>query len=121
MLRQRADQALLLRLCLVDLALTAGCWLLAYYLRCQTGLIPVVNETPPFWWCVRTLPLILLLSIISYYWAGLYQLGERLGLFAEFIRAAKASALLVLLWLAALFYTRDPYESRLASLLFAGP
>ncbi|HVJ79440.1 MAG TPA: undecaprenyl-phosphate glucose phosphotransferase, partial [Planctomycetia bacterium] len=36
------------------------------------------------------------------------------------IRAAKASALLVLLWLAALFYTRDPYESRLASLLFAG-
>jgi exopolysaccharide biosynthesis polyprenyl glycosylphosphotransferase len=120
MLRQRADRTLLAQLFAIDLVLTAWCWVAAYAVRWGLGLFPVVEIVPPFWWCIRALPLVLAMAAVSYHWNGMYQLGRRWPMWEELFRAAKAVVVLMVLLLAANFYLRDPYESRLASLLFAG-
>lgn len=119
MLRQRADRTLLAKLFAIDLILTALCWIAAYGVRWGLGLFPVVGIVPPFWWCVRSLPLVLALAAASYHWNGMYQLGRRWPFWEELFRAAKAVSVLMVLWVAANFYLRDPYESRLASIIFA--
>lgn len=119
MLKRRADQAFFCLLGAADLAATSICWLLAYFLRWTTGVVPPVNMTPPFWWCVRTLPIVLAAALTSYHVCGLYQLGRRWRLRQEMLVLLKAVALMTLLLLAAAFYIRNPYESRLAHGLFA--
>src|SRR4051794_28943972 len=120
MLRQRADRTLLAKLFALDLALTGWCWVAAYAIRWGLDLFPVVGLVPPFWWCVRSLPLVLVMAAASFHWNGMYQLGRRWPIWEELFRAAKAVATLLVLGLAVNFYLRDPYESRLATLIFAG-
>ena len=119
MLRQRADRTLLAQLFAIDLVLTAWCWIAAYAVRWGFGLFPIVEIVPPFWWCLRSLPLVLAMAAVSYHWNGMYQLGRRWPMWEELFRAAKSVVVLMVLLLAANFYLRDPYESRLASLVFA--
>ena len=64
MLRHRSDQAFLSLLCVVDLAVTSLCWLGTYYIRWNTGWFPEVDPGPPFWWCVRTLPIVLVTALL---------------------------------------------------------
>jgi exopolysaccharide biosynthesis polyprenyl glycosylphosphotransferase len=97
-----------------DLAVTAACWLAAYYLRWIVGLGPVADHVPPFWWCVRTLPIVLVVAAITYPQTGLYQLGRRWRVEQELFETFKATGLMMLLLLATAFYIRNPYESRLA-------
>jgi len=119
MLRQRADRTLLAKLFAIDLALTAWCWIAAYGVRWGLDIFPVVGLVPPFWWCLRTLPIVLVMAAASYHWNGMHQLGRRWTRLEEFFRAVKAVVTLMALLLAANFYLRDPYESRLASVIFA--
>ena len=79
MLRLGGDQAFLWRLRALDVVGAAACWAFAYWLRFQSGWLPLAApaETPPWWWCVRGLPLIAVLGSMAFHWAKLYQLGRR--------------------------------------------
>lgn len=118
MLRQRTDQASLFVLGIFDLATTILCWIGAYLIRWTAGFVAPVESTPPFWWCVRSVPLLIIAALFSYRMAGLYQVGRRLSLRQELLLVMKATGLLLLILLATTFYAKDPYESRLASTLF---
>ena len=49
-----------------DVFATACAWLSAYYVRCCTGWVPANGELPPFYLCVRQIPLLVLLSVVAY-------------------------------------------------------
>ncbi|MFQ5830372.1 MAG: hypothetical protein ACE5JD_14625, partial [Candidatus Methylomirabilia bacterium] len=98
-----------------DLALIAGSWFLAYYLRFYLGPIPVYHGIPPLG------PYLILLAPILVVWAvafrafGLYRprrLGSRLSEWADI---AKASSLgcLVLMGVMTFFFLRSFEFSRL--------
>jgi hypothetical protein len=55
-----------------DLLLTAMAWIAAYFIRFESGWLPVTKETPDFDLCWRYLPLVLVLSAVSYRLAGQY-------------------------------------------------
>ena len=67
-----------------DLALTALAWLGSYWLRFDSGLIPFDPEIQPRLCCStrHSLPLILLLALVSYRMAGMYEV-HRLRRFRE--------------------------------------
>jgi exopolysaccharide biosynthesis polyprenyl glycosylphosphotransferase len=118
-LKQRFDQMFLIGLALADAAVCSIAWVLAYAVRWETGWIPVAYDiVPPWWWCLRTLPIVVVSALISFRLVGLYQLGRRWSLAFELVKGLQATALTLLLILAITFYSRNPYESRMASLFF---
>jgi exopolysaccharide biosynthesis polyprenyl glycosylphosphotransferase len=118
-LKHRSDQTFLLLLSLVDACVCMAAWLLAYVIRWETGWIPVAYEVvPPWWWCLRTLPIVVLSALVSFRLVGLYQLRRRWSLPFEIVKVLQATLLTLLIVLAVTFYSRNPYESRMASLLF---
>src|SRR5579859_2693713 len=102
-----------------DLALTALAWILAFFLRFESHLIPVFKSAPDFHLCVRNLPLVLLLAAIAYRLAGQYVVHRLRRLREEFASVVKGTALMVLFVIAATFGMQDPYESRATMALFA--
>src|SRR5438093_1612189 len=75
-----------------DLALTALAWLLAFFLRFESNLIPVIKSAPDFRLCLRNLPLVLLLSAIAYRLAGQYVVHRLRRLREEFASVVKGTA-----------------------------
>ncbi|MBY0587774.1 undecaprenyl-phosphate glucose phosphotransferase [bacterium] len=119
MLKHRSDQTFLLLLSLADAAICSIAWILAYAVRWETGLIPVAYDVvPPWWWCLRTLPLVVLSSWTCFRLVGLYQLRRRWSLAFELVKVFQGTTLTLLVVLAITFYSRNPYESRIASLFF---
>jgi Undecaprenyl-phosphate glucose phosphotransferase len=101
-----------------DLVFTAGAWLGAYYLRFETGWIPIYKETPDVYLCLRNLPLVLVLAAVAFRLTGQYTIHRLRRLREETICVLKGTALLLLLVLATTFYLHDPYESRITISLF---
>lgn len=94
-------------------------WVLAYLVRWALGLGPWADDfVPPLSDCLRTLPVVAISAWASYRLVGLYQLRRRWSLWEEGIKVLQATGLALLLILAATFYSRNPYESRLASAIF---
>lgn len=118
MLKARGDQAFLTVLCVADLAITAVCWVGAYFLRWRTGFVAPVNDTPPLLWCLQMLPTVAIAALVSYQLSGLYQLGKRWPLWQEIFHVLKATGFMLLTLVAATYFVRHPYESRLASVYF---
>ena len=52
--------------------MTAAAWLLAYYIRIESGWVPLTKEAPDFYLCWRNLPLVLILAAIAYRLTGQY-------------------------------------------------
>ncbi|MBY0527422.1 MAG: undecaprenyl-phosphate glucose phosphotransferase [Gemmataceae bacterium] len=102
-----------------DLVLTAIAWVSAYYLRFDSGWVPVSKETPDPYLCWRNLPLVILLSAVAYEITGQYVIHRLRRFREEVIAVFKGTALLSLLVMATTFYTHDPYESRASMLLFS--
>ncbi len=98
-----------------DLLVAAASWVLAYLIRFS---LPAPLGVPPFAWCLRGLPLILLLTMLSCRRSGLYRLHRLRQLRQELPGILQANALLFLLLIAITFFRRDPYESRLALAMF---
>jgi Undecaprenyl-phosphate glucose phosphotransferase len=115
---KRRSQILICWFLFWDLTLTAGAWVGAYFLRFESGLIPIYKKAPNWELCWRNLPLVLLLAIGSYHLVGLYIIHRLRRLREEVIGVAKGTVLLALLVMATVFYTHDAYESRAAILLF---
>jgi len=101
-----------------DLTLTAAAWVAAYWLRFQTDLIPITREVPEFDRYLGTLPLVLILSVISYRFCGLYQVHRLNRIRDELAAVLKGVAFLTLLVMATSFARQAMYESRVAMLLF---
>ncbi|OYV96560.1 MAG: undecaprenyl-phosphate glucose phosphotransferase [Planctomycetia bacterium 21-64-5] len=99
-----------------DLAVTAGSWLAAYYLR--FALWPSTHGVPELPLVLRSLPLLLVLAGVAYRACGLYEIHRLRELPRELGVVCQASGLLFVLAITAAFYRRDDYESRLALALF---
>ncbi len=102
-----------------DLVLTAAAWLFAYYLRIQSGLVPLTKEAPDFYFCWRYLPLVLILSAVAYRLTGQYTVHRLRRLREEVVAVFKGTALLSLMVMATIFFLHDPYESRGTMLIFS--
>jgi exopolysaccharide biosynthesis polyprenyl glycosylphosphotransferase len=119
MLRQQSEQVFLFWLAVVDVVAVCLCWMCAYLVRWIVGFGSLADDfVPTVWECVRMLPVVAVSTAASYRIVGLYQLRRRWSLAEEGLKAFQAAALMLLLVLAATFYSRDPYESRLASVIF---
>jgi Undecaprenyl-phosphate glucose phosphotransferase len=104
-----------------DLVVAASSWVTAYWSRFFMPFVPPpLHGVPPLEWCLRGLPLIMLLTLVSCRLAGLYNLHRLRSLSQELAGIVQANGLLILLWTAVLFYRNDPYKSRLVVALFLG-
>jgi Undecaprenyl-phosphate glucose phosphotransferase len=103
---------------LSDLLVTAAAWLGAYFLRFDSGWLPVHKPRADFYLCWRALPLVLLLGAVAYRLAGQFEIHRLRRFREETVAVLKGTALLTLLVLAALFLLHDPYESRGTLFLF---
>jgi len=117
---KRSSQPLIIWFLFWDLALTGASWVGAYLIRFNTGLIPVIHETPEFDLCVANLPLVLVLTPVAYHLTGLYDVNRLRRFREELLGVAKGASLLLLLVLATVFWRHDPYESRVTMALFYG-
>src|SRR5438552_3416870 len=116
---RRVSQSLVAWFLVWDLTLTAGAWLLAYYLRLHSGLFPNSRGIPPLVLYLRALPLVLLVGMIAFRLAGMYEV-HRLRRFREELAAvAKGVALMALLVMATSFARQAQHESRGAMVMFA--
>jgi Undecaprenyl-phosphate glucose phosphotransferase len=117
MVRQ-VSQSLVAWFLLWDLALASVAWLAAYYLRFHTGLFPTPRGVPEVWLYYRALPLVLLVGLIAFRLAGMYEV-HRLRRFREELAAVgKGVALMTLLVMAASFARQAQHESRGAMVMF---
>jgi Undecaprenyl-phosphate glucose phosphotransferase len=119
MIKQRS-QVLCAWFLLTDLLVTATAWIAAYYLRFETGWIPLTKAPADFNLCWANLPLVLFLALGAYHFTGQYAIDRLRRLREEVVCVFKGTALLTLLVLAALFLRHDGYESRATLLLFSG-
>ena len=99
-----------------DLVVTAAAWFAAYLLR--FGLWPSPEGVPEVRLVLGGLPLVLLLSVLSYRLCGLYEIHRLRQLPRELGVVCRATGLLFVLAITMAFYRRDEYESRLALALF---
>src|SRR5262245_60842209 len=115
----RRSQVLCLWFLLWDIIITTGAWLGAYYLRFETGWIPLWKDTLDISLCWRNLPVVILLAAIAYRLTGQYTIHRLRRFREELIGVFKGTALLSLLVMAGIFYRHDPYDSRATMLLFS--
>src|SRR5262245_45200275 len=116
---KRRSQVLCMWFLFWDLVVTSIAWVGAYYLRFESGWVPVHKNTPEFQLCWRNLPLVVLLSIIAYRLTGQYVIHRLRRFREEVVAVIKGTVLLALLVMATIFYLHDPYESRASISLFA--
>ena len=117
---KRSSQLLAGAFTFCDLALTAAAWLGAYYVRFESGWLPLNAPELDFLLCLRQLPLVLLAALIAYRMAGLYAVHRLRRLREEMVAVFKGTGLLSLFVMATIFFQHDPYESRGTILLFSG-
>jgi Undecaprenyl-phosphate glucose phosphotransferase len=117
---QRSRQSLILWFIFWDFLAISLAWVGAYYVRFKYDLIPVLKERPQERVCWENLPFILLMTIVSFKFAGLYEVHRLRRTREEIPACFKGVALLVLMVMATLFYSQEPYASRIVMSLFAG-
>src|SRR5437870_10603551 len=116
---KRSSQALAAWFLTWDLSITASAWVGAYFLRFDSGWIPVTKPPPTAYLCWRNLPLVLLLAVTAYHLTGQYTIHRLRRLREEMVGVVKGTVLMSLLVMASTFYTQDPYDSRVTMVLFS--
>jgi Undecaprenyl-phosphate glucose phosphotransferase len=101
-----------------DVALTVAAWVGAYLIRFDTGIPLVNNHQPDFDLCVANLPLVVIVSLVSYRIVGMYEIHRLRRVREEVLSATKGVALMTLLVMSAGFARQYAYESRLAMVIF---
>jgi len=116
---RRTNQTLTAWFVAWDLALTAAAWVGSYVVRFHSGLVAFDPELqPPFSLYLGSLPLVLILAVVAYRFAGMYEI-HRLRRFREELGAVAAGVgLMALAVMATSFAQRHHYESRLAMAMF---
>jgi Undecaprenyl-phosphate glucose phosphotransferase len=104
-----------------DLAITAVAWLASYWLRFYSGLLAFDPELQPqFTLYLASLPLVLILALVAYRVAGMYEIHRLRRFREELVAVAKGVGLMALVVMATSFAQRNHYESRLAMAMFVG-
>ncbi len=115
---RRITQSLAFLFLLIDLGLTAVSWMLAYWIRFQSGWVSVEKDIPPFSACLWDLPMVAGLAGLSFHLVGQYRINRLRRFREELWGVIQGAGLLLLFVLAAIFLARSPYEPRLALLIF---
>jgi Undecaprenyl-phosphate glucose phosphotransferase len=115
---KRSSQPLLAWFLVWDVAVTAAAWVAAYFLRFDTGIPLVNNHQPDFALCFGNLPLVVILALVSYRIAGLYQVHRLRRFREELVAVIKGVGLMALLVMSTNFARQYGYESRLAMVMF---
>jgi Undecaprenyl-phosphate glucose phosphotransferase len=115
---RRTSQLLCVWFLCWDLVLTAVSWVGAYYLRFESGWVPIHKDTPDVALCWDTLPLVMLLAAFAYRLTGQYTIHRLRRLREEAVSVVKGTALMSLLVVAATFGLHHAYESRATLVLF---
>src|SRR4051812_39076861 len=79
-----------------DLGLTAAGWLVAYLVRFRAGLIPTFRDVPEFSDYVANLPLVVLLALVTYRLAGMYEVHRMRRFREELAAVARGVGLMIL-------------------------
>ena len=116
---RRVSQSLVAWFLLWDLALTAGAWVAAYFVRFHSGLFTLRRGVPDFTLYLRALPLMLLVGMIAYRIAGMYEVHRLRRFREELLAVAKGVGLMTLLVMATSFARQAQYESRAAMVMFS--
>ena len=117
----RSSQPLRLWFLVWDVAVTILAWLGAYWVRFNSGLIPLFHpDHTAFSVCVRALPLLVLVALVCFRHASMYEVHRLTRLREEAASVGKGVALTALLTASIAFALRYQYESRIAYALFAG-
>lgn len=104
MLRAK-NQFLMFIFLLGDVLATVGAFLLAYYLRFYTELIPVKYGVPAFQQYVNILPLLLVVWPVIFHFHGLYQIRRTRSYIDEFFSVtASVGIATAILWGVLLYY-----------------
>src|SRR5262249_3871111 len=101
---KRRSQVLCAWFLIWDLVFTVLAWLAAYFVRFESGLVPIQKVPPGFDLCIQNLPLVLLLSALAYRLTGQYAIHRMRRLREEAICVFKGTALLSLLVMATIFF-----------------
>jgi Undecaprenyl-phosphate glucose phosphotransferase len=109
---KRNSQILGIWLLAWDLGMTALAWILAYYLRFESGIIPQYQVPLEVNLCYRSIPLVLLLAAIAYRLTGQYVIHRFRRVREDVAGVLRGTAFMGLLVIAATFGLHDPYESR---------
>ena len=115
---KRSSQILCVWFLVWDLIMTSVSWIGAYYLRFESGWIPVRKDQPDISLCWRNLPLVMLLAIVAYRLTGQYTIHRLRRFREEVVSIVKGASLLVLLVMGTTFFLHDPYESRGTMVVF---
>lgn len=101
-----------------DVGLTAAGWLAAYVVRFYSGLIPVWRGVPDFGQYVGSLPLVVLLAVVCYRTAGMYEVHRMRRFREELAAVGKGVGLMALAVMATSFARQQHHESRVVMALF---
>lgn len=101
-----------------DLAWTAAGWMAAYWLRFQSGVMPIYHDIPDRSLYLSNLFFLLLFAAIVYRMTGLYQVHRLIRLRDDLFAVGKAVGILALVMMAMSFARQAIYESRIAMLIF---
>lgn len=115
---KRSSQTLCIWFIACDLLMAGIAWIGAYWLRFDTGLIPITKPQPDFSLYWRALPIILICAGVAFRFAGQYEVHRLRRFREELVAVVKGAILLSLLAMATTFYRQDPYESRATMILF---
>ena len=103
---------------LVDLAITAGVWIVCFHIRFHSGWMAVEGQTPQLELISDILIISLLLTAIVFDWMGLYRPRRTQGILREVFDVAKAA---MLVWLAevvvAHFLHSNPVSRKLQGMI----
>lgn len=114
---RRHSQPLIAWFFVSDVLAAGVSWVGAYHIR-FSGLLPIYREQPNPWDCYNNTPVVMLLAVVAYRLAGLYQIHRLRRLREDALASLKGMALLTLFIMAAGFYRQDPYVSRGAMSIF---
>jgi Undecaprenyl-phosphate glucose phosphotransferase len=110
---------------LVDAVWIALAWILAYWIRFSSGLIPVYFGVPPFETYVSHLPLVLLAWMAALSYGGVYRTDRWWNVAGEWRALARSSAVAMVLLVSIIYLSTKTEISRIfyvcfLSLAFAG-
>lgn len=114
----RSNQILICWFVLSDAVLLAGSWLISYWIRFDSGWIPLWNDVPELEKCFSALPWVVCLGLLAFQITGQYTFDRMRRLREEMVGAIRGTALATLFVATALFMIRGGYESRAALLVF---
>lgn len=115
----RSSQPLIVGFLGGDLALTAAGWLAAYWIRFHAGILPIYRDVPEFDQYVANLPLVVILALFAYRFAGMYEVHRMRRFREELAAVAKGVGLMAIVVMATSFARHAQYESRAVMILFA--